>query len=172
MVRRRHLWAILFVLAVACDSSSPTAPGGLGGGGASPSGVNLSSSFEEQVVTLMNQRRSNGARCGGTQRSAVTRVSMNRNLRLAAREHSIDMFQRSYFSHVTPEGKTFDQRIRESGYGGRPVGENIATGQRSPQEVMASWMASPGHCNIIMSGQARAVGVGFANNYWTAKFGG
>ena len=169
----RRLWLTLIIPIVACQAnpSAPTEPGGLGGGSA-PSGPQLNQAFETEVVSLMNQHRGQGATCGGTRFGAVGNLAMNGDLREAARDHSIDMFERGYFSHVTPDGKTFDQRIRESGYTGRPVAENIAVGHTSPQAVVSGWMSSDGHCRNIMAGQAQDVGIGFANNYWTAKFGG
>ena len=81
------------------------------------------------------------------------------------------MAQRDYYSHTSPEGRTFSQRIRESGYGGQPVGENIAFGQGTPSAVVSGWMESPWHCRNIMLADTRDVGVGFANRYWTSKFG-
>ena len=169
--RRLWLLTLLIIPTLACESSSPTEPGGLSGGSSS-SGTQLNQGFETEVVSLMNQRRTQGATCGGTAFGSVGSVVMNGNLRQAARDHSIDMFERSYFSHVTPEGKTFDQRIRESGYARQPMSENIAAGQTSPQAVVNGWMASDGHCRNIMNGAARDVGIGFASNYWTANFGG
>ena len=54
------------------------------------------------------------------------------------------MAARNYFSHTTPEGVTFDQRIKTAGYP-QPGAENIAKGQRSAQQVMNDWMGSDGH---------------------------
>ncbi len=164
----RRLWPLVFVGVLACDSS-PTSPSD--SGPPSPPGINTNSSFEDQVVDLMNQRRSGGANCGSQQFGPTSNLRMDGNLRAAAREHSIDMAQRDYFSHVTPEGKTFQQRIQESGYGGQPVAENIAVGHTTPSSVVSGWMGSTGHCRNIMGANARDVGVGFADNYWTVNFG-
>ena len=163
-----RLWPLVFVSVLGCESS-PTAPGD--DGPTAPPGVTLNQGFESQVADLMNQRRSGNATCGGQVFGPAGALRVDSDLRDAARAHSIDMAQRDYFSHTTPEGLTFDQRIRDSGYRGQPVAENIAAGQRSPSSVVAAWMASAGHCQNIMRSSARDVGVGFADNYWTAKFG-
>ena len=163
-----RLWPLVFVSVLGFDSS-PTAPGD-DGPTASP-GVTLNQGLESQVADLMNQRRAGNASCGGQAFGPAGALRVDSNLRAAARAHSIDMAERNYFSHTTPEGLTFDQRIRNSGYGGQPVAENIAVGRSSPSSVVAGWMTSAGHCQNIMRNSARDVGVGFANNYWTAKFG-
>ena len=81
------------------------------------------------------------------------------------------MVNRHYFSHTTPESKTFQQRIQESGYPGQALGETLAAGQTSPQAAVDSWLPSNGHCRLIMDARATVIGVGFADNHWTAKFG-
>lgn len=143
------------------------------------SSVSGNTSFEDQVVILVNQQRAAGASCGGTPYAPVAALTMNGSLRAAAQEHSFDMAANDYFSHTSLDGRTFDQRIHNAGYFGSSLGENIAAGQPTPASVVAAWMASTGHCVNIMTGSFNAVGVGYAfsNNstyhvYWTMDFGG
>jgi len=139
-----------------------------------------STAFEDEVLVLVNQRRAVGATCGGTSFASAPALSLNANLRIAARGHSLDMATQNYVSHTSLDGRTFDQRIRNAGYTGAfPLAENIAAGHATPQAVVDAWMASPGHCANIMSPGFRAVGVGYAHNpsstyrhYWTQSFGG
>jgi uncharacterized protein YkwD len=53
-------------------------------------------------------------------------------------------------------------------------GENVAYGQRTPQEVMRAWMTSPGHRRNILNSRYTQIGVGSVNNgrsiYWTQVF--
>jgi uncharacterized protein YkwD len=143
-----------------------------------PDGSNAA--FEDQVLSLVNARRAAGATCGGTVYPPAPALPMNASLRLAARGHSQDMATQNYFSHVSLDGRTFDQRIRNAGYTGSfPLGENIAGGQPTPQAVVDGWMGSAGHCANIMNPSFRATGVGYAFNpaatyrhYWTQTFGG
>ena len=145
-----------------------------------PDPVDTSLSFENQVVTLVNQNRAAGATCGGTWFPPVPPLSADANLRNAARAHSADMATNGYFSHTSPEGTTFDERIWDAGYsGGFPLGENIAAGQSSPASVVNGWMASSGHCSNIMKAGFADSGVGYAylpgsphGRYWTQNFGG
>ncbi|KYH34777.1 cysteine-rich secretory protein family protein [Clostridium tepidiprofundi DSM 19306] len=55
------------------------------------------------------------------------------------------------------------------------AGENIALGQRTPKEVMNSWMNSPGHRSNILNPNYTEIGVGIAYSkdrgiYWTQMF--
>jgi len=136
--------------------------------------------LEDQVFTLINQRRAAGATCGGTPYPPVPALTMNSSLRTAARLHSQDMAANNYFSHTSLDGRTFDQRILNAGYTGSfPLGENIAAGPSTAQAVVDGWMASPGHCANIMSPSFRATGIGYGfsavaayRHYWTQTFGG
>jgi uncharacterized protein YkwD len=53
-------------------------------------------------------------------------------------------------------------------------GENVAYGQRTPQEVMTAWMNSPGHRRNILNSRYTQIGVGSVDNgrsiYWTQVF--
>ena len=146
------------------------------GGGPSPIGPAPSTrpapperaGVARQVVALVNVERSR-AGCGP--------VSANVGLRRAAQGHSDDMASRDYFSHTSPDGVTFAQRIRAAGYDGGAIAENIAAGQTSAKEVMRAWMASPGHRANILDCAYRDLGVGYATGgtygtYWTQAFGG
>ncbi|SFP79617.1 Uncharacterized conserved protein YkwD, contains CAP (CSP/antigen 5/PR1) domain [Amycolatopsis arida] len=122
-----------------------------------------SGSHADRVVELVNQARSS-AGCGS--------LRVDARLTKAAQGHSDDMSARGYFSHTTPEGVTFAERVRAAGYP-RPGGENIARGARSAEQVMRMWMSSDGHRRNILNCSFRAIGVGVttAGWYWTQNFG-
>ena len=64
------------------------------------------------------------------------------------------------------------QRMTAQGYRWRSWGENIAWGQRNEQNVMTSWMNSPGHRGNILNKNFVNVGFGRStDNYWTVDFG-
>jgi uncharacterized protein YkwD len=76
-----------------------------------------------------------------------------------ARAHSQDMFSRSYFSHVTPEGKTPADRIRASNVRFLTAGENLALGP-TLRICHQGLMNSPGHrANILRPSYGR-LGIG------------
>ncbi len=97
-------------------------------------------------------------------------------LATAARAHSADMASNNYFSHTDLKGGGPSDRIAAAGYKPwRMNGENIAAGQRSPQEVMTGWMNSPGHRANILNCSYKDFGAGVAMRgsepYWTQDFG-
>lgn len=49
--------------------------------------------------------------------------------------------------------------------------EVIAKGQRSPEEVVASWMNSPGHRNALMAPNVTRFGGGRVSDFWTGVTG-
>jgi uncharacterized protein YkwD len=91
-------------------------------------------------------------------------------LTAAAQQHAEDMASEGYFSHTAEDGRTFDARIRDSGYRS-PGGENIARGQRSAAEVVGDWMDSAGHRRNILDCTFKTIGVGISGSYWVQDFG-
>jgi uncharacterized protein YkwD len=123
--------------------------------------------LEAQVVDLVNVER---AKLG------CTPIRANDQLTQSARGHSADMAARGYFDHTTPEGVTFSTRISNAGYQWRGAAENIAKGQRSPADVMNSWMNSAGHKANIQNCKYLDLGVGVVADakgslIWTQNFG-
>ena len=85
------------------------------------------------------------------------------------------MFAKQYFAHVAPDGGKAELLAADFGYEYIIIGENIAMGQRTPQEVMTAWMNSPGHRGNILSTAFTEIGVGVAKSksgsyYWTQMF--
>jgi uncharacterized protein YkwD len=134
---------------------------------ANPPGGNTS--FTAQVVTLTNAERAK-AGCGALTVDAV--------LTSAAQAHSADMAAHNYFDHNSQDGRSPFDRITAAGYQFSTAAENIAAGQRTPQDVMTSWMNSPGHKANILNCALHEIGVGYATSssstygvYWTQDFG-
>jgi uncharacterized protein YkwD len=97
-------------------------------------------------------------------------LQLNRKLSTAAIRHSRAMVRRKFFSHDSPSGASFVDRIRETGYlsGARGwyVGENIAYGsgdRSSPRSIGTAWMNSPPHRANILSASFREIGIGLAS---------
>lgn len=134
--------------------------------------------YENEVLTLVNQRRAAGATCGGVAKAPVPALTLDTRLRCAARKHSKDMGSKNFFSHTGSDGSTFTQRITWAGYPWRTAGENIAAGYSTPSAAVNGWMSSTGHCNNIMNPSFKQLGVGYSyaststyKAYWTQDFG-
>lgn len=133
---------------------------------------------EDEMLVLVNALRAAGTRCGRTNFAATTPLSMNADLREAARLHSKDMADQNYFDHTSRDGRSPWDRIAEAGYRGFGIGENIAAGNATAPDTFDQWVTSPGHCVNMMNPDAREIGIGYANNprsafehYWTQTFG-
>lgn len=131
-----------------------------------------------QVLALTNEARAHARRCGTRQFEAAPPLRANARLEKAAAAHAQDMAQHQYVDHAGRDGSTFSQRITRTGYAWRSVGENVAAGQRSAQEVVQDWLASPGHCANIMNDEFTEMGVAFSVQmrskdvvYWAQEFG-
>lgn len=117
--------------------------------------------FEKEVVRLTNIERS---------KQGLKPLTLNTELSKVARIKSKDMVDKKYFDHNSPTyGSPFDM-MKSFGISYRAAGENIAYGQRTPEEVVNGWMNSPGHRANILNGNFTEIGVGFYNNYWTQMF--
>jgi uncharacterized protein YkwD len=128
--------------------------------------------MEEEVLALVNQHRAAGANCGSGNLPSAPALTMDPALRCAARVHSKDMADRGFFSHTNPDGESPWDRMEKAGYNWSWAGENIASGQGSPESVMSSWMNSSGHCENIMNPNFDHIGVGYYSGpLWTQTFG-
>lgn len=82
----------------------------------------------------------------------------------------------SNFSHTRPNGKNCFTVLSENGISYRTCGENIAYGQRTPEEVVNAWMNSEGHRENILKSSYTRIGVGAVNvsgvYYWSQMFAG
>ncbi|MCS6798415.1 MAG: CAP domain-containing protein [Myxococcota bacterium] len=142
--------------------SSPPA-----GGGADPTDplAGCGGATETEELRLTNEARASAGLPALVCDDALTR---------AARLHSKDMCDRDYFSHTSLDGRSFTDRIEEQGARYGAAGENIAWGQRTPAEVHAAWMSSPGHRSNILGRAYRRIGIGYwpcgGSPYWTQNF--
>ena len=65
------------------------------------------------------------------------------------------------FSHTRPDGSSFSTALKEQGVSYRYSGENIAWGQKTPEQVMNAWMNSEGHRANILNSNFNHIGIGY-----------
>ena len=122
--------------------------------------------FADEVFRLTN-----------AERAAHHLPALHRENRLdrSAALFSLYMGKAGFFEHVGPDGVEPGTRMERQGYDWSWWGENIAWGYRTPQEVLESWMNSPGHRANILSPNFTDLGVGIAvincKTYMTQDFG-
>jgi uncharacterized protein YkwD len=125
--------------------------------------------FEAEVLRLVNQARSRGARCGDKTYAPTSALVANVTLSCVARRYAKTMNDGDFFDHTGLDGTSPFDRMRAAGLSFRGAAENIAVGQEDPDAVMQAWLDSPGHCNNLM-GSYGEIGVGFYQGYWVQNF--
>jgi uncharacterized protein YkwD len=123
------------------------------------------SAFGARVLQLVNEIRARGTSCGGRAFAPSNPVRLSTVLEQVAYGHALDMAQHQYFEHQDLTGHTPADRVRAVGYREKLVGENIAYGPKSPDEVVRGWLDSPGHCENIMDPRFAEMGVAAARGY-------
>ena len=128
----------------------------------------LQSSYEAQVVSLVNKERA---------AQGLSSLARDAQLTRLAQLKAEDMAENKYFSHTSPTyGSAFDM-MKTYGVSYDAAGENIATGQKTPEAVMEGWMNSQGHRANILNSAYTGIGVGYAKTsdgttYWVQIFKG
>lgn len=121
------------------------------------------SNYASQVLQLINQERA---------KAGLSALTTNSTLKAAADKRAQEIVQS--FSHTRPNGSSFSSVLKDYGISYRAAGENIAYGQKTPQEVVTAWMNSPGHRANIMNANFGKVGIGvYQKNgvvYWSQEF--
>jgi uncharacterized protein YkwD len=129
------------------------------------------------VLAATNRTRASARTCGTQRFPAAPPLTSSPALSRAALAHSTEMATLRYFSHDGKDGSQVGDRVHQAGYTWRAVGENIASGMRTPEEAVAGWIASPGHCANLMNPGFTDMGAGFAETrgngivLWTQVFG-
>ncbi|HBL52322.1 MAG: hypothetical protein A3D24_04235 [Candidatus Blackburnbacteria bacterium RIFCSPHIGHO2_02_FULL_39_13] len=115
-----------------------------------PKTLTVDQESEAKMLELVNQERV---------RIGVSPLVADKLLTEVARTHSKDMWERSYFAHINPDGKDPFQRMKEGGVRFGTAGENLAL---APTLELAhqGLMNSPGHKRNILDPSFRRVGVG------------
>ena len=106
--------------------------------------------LEAQMLDMVNEER---------RKQGLDPLQADEESRTVARKHSMDMFNRGYFSHITPEGQTPGNRMRKEGVRFITSGENLALGQ-TLLICHNGLMNSPGHRANILNPAYGHVGIG------------
>lgn len=121
-------------------------------------------SYAEQVVKLVNEERA---------KAGLPALEVKDDVAAAANVRAREIKQ--VFSHTRPDGSNFSSALKEQNVSYRGAGENIAWGQKTPEQVMNGWMNSSGHRANILNKNYKNIGVGYyqderGTNYWVQLF--
>ena len=133
--------------------------------------------YRAEVVRLTNAERA---------KAGLPPLVRNPMLDQAAQDYAKAMALNDFYSHQDPRtGTSSADRVEEAGYAWMQVAENIAAGQKTPEQVVEAWMNSPKHRANILNPDLKEIGVGYyydpsdtfpnANTpygtYWVQDFG-
>lgn len=139
-----------------------------------PQKVNISGTFyydfATEVVRLVNLRRDSFGLASLTMDSALTEWAMVRAAEMASSQSialkkwnnsSVRGYSESrIIGHVRPNGSDALTILSEEHKNATTRGENAASGQKTPEDVVAGWMRSPGHRANILHKAYKSIGVG------------
>jgi uncharacterized YkwD family protein len=122
----------------------------------------------EAVLKLVNAERA---------KQGLQPLTLSTKLTNIATLKSKDMADNNYFDHTSKTYGTPFQMLQDFGVHYSAAGENIAAGQRTPEEVMNAWLNSSGHRANILNKNFDTIGIGYYQGgtygvYWTQLFTG
>lgn len=119
--------------------------------------------YAQRVLDLVNIER---------RKAGVKPLVLSDELMRAAAVRSQEITQ--VFSHTRPDGTKFSSLVSRHG---RRIGENIAGGYQTPEDVVDGWMHSEGHRKNILHPDFTELGVGYTyeensqyKHYWVQIF--
>lgn len=120
--------------------------------------------YAQQVVDLVNAER---------EKAGLAPLTVDADVEKAAAVRAGEI--QTVFDHTRPNGSSFYTALTAQGVDYRSAGENIAWGQKTPEEVMTAWMNSAGHRANILNANYTHIGVGSVKNsagnqYWVQLF--
>lgn len=155
------------------DSGTETPDGDEANGGNSGSsgGGNIDTDMDQtetagyaaQVVKLVNAERA---------KAGLAKLKLDSSISAAAQVRAREIVKS--FSHTRPNGASFTTALTEQKISYRRAGENIAWGQKTPEQVVNAWMNSEGHRANILNSNFTSIGIGCYESsgtlYWTQLF--
>jgi uncharacterized protein YkwD len=161
MVSRSTRLLLAILIVGACSSPAPEASAAAAGA----AGVAITNS----IADLTNMERS---------RVGVSPLRIDGRLMKAAQLQAEQMATLGRMDHVLSNGPypAPQDRLAAAGYRWQAYAENIAYGQRDPEDVTGSWMGSKGHRSNMLSGAYTEIGTGYAvdnrgRSYYVQVFG-
>ena len=161
---RKLCLTLSLLLFVSC---APTSITSIDQNAVGPSESQLAQTHQNAVLEQVNELR---------EKEGLEPLKLNAKLTAAAQKHAENMISTGQFEHEI-DGKKVQDRLEAEKYEWVRAGENLASGQTKPDEVVQSWMDSEAHRSNILKADFTEMGLGFAldeenNNlsYWVQVF--
>lgn len=114
-----------------------------------------------ELINLTNQER--------TSRQLAV-LSVSPLLNKAAEKKLADLFKHQYFSHNSPDGTKFSAWVKDTGYSYTIVGENLAMGFGTDEQIIKAWMESPKHRENILKERYKEIGMAIAKGKLNGEY--
>ena len=105
-------------------------------------------------------------------------VALSDKLNRASDVHAKDLAKHGIAAHVGTDGSTHSERVQRQGYYFQIIAENVATGQKSWDQVFQAWKDSPGHNKNLLAEGVKDFGIALVyeptttyTTYWTMLVG-
>lgn len=128
--------------------------------------LSFSDDYRKEIFQMVNaERTANG----------LPKLEIDERLNALADKKAKIMADEKNLSHTAGGYSSFSDLIKENNIKYWTVGENIASGWRTPKEVMEAWLASKGHRANILNPKFSHIGLGKAVDsdgkiYWVQLF--
>lgn len=159
-------WISLLLAAILLTALLSSCSGGSSQGDSLP-GTSSASSYEAEVIRLVNKIRTE---------EGLPALTTNSSLSNAAALRAEEIV--TLYSHTRPDGSSCFTVLPAFSISYRAAGENIAAGQPTPAAVVNAWMNSLGHRANILNPKFKSLGVGYVSgqgsygHYWVQLFVG
>lgn len=103
-------------------------------------------------------------------RNGLNAVNWDEETAMVAYNHSKEMFQNDYFSHLSPLEGGLSDRLINGGVMFKVAGENIAARYVDAISAVEGWQNSEGHRTTLLNKEFTHLGVGVFEKYYTQNF--
>lgn len=123
--------------------------------------VQVQEGMEQQIFDISNIMR---------YKHGVPVLEWDEPVSVVAYDHSKDMFDNNYFSHVSLDGEGLKERLEARQVDYIAAGENIAAQYPDAPAAMEGWLNSESHREALLSEDYSYLGVGVYRFYYTQNF--
>lgn len=116
--------------------------------------LTIDEASEQGMLSLVNEERA---------KRGIGELVWEQRLAVVARTHATDMWERSYFGHISPEGEDVGDRLNKAGIKYQVAGENLALAP-TLQTAHQGLMNSEGHRANILDADFEKIGIGVIDN--------
>lgn len=105
------------------------------------------------------------------EKNGLSKLTFSSILSKSAQVKADDMLAHHYFEHVSPNGTTLNDLVKDAGYTFLAIGENLAYGNFTTSVgVVRAWMNSPGHRANILSPNYSEIGIGIVHGMYNGSY--